>query len=620
MIAIRSIIEIKNRENMAEKAPEKAMDKKQEIAQKIQDSDNILITVNSDPSVDELATALGLTLLVNDMGKHGTAIASGKIPDALEFLSPDKTFEDNVDSLRDFIIALNKDKADHLRYKIEGDFVKVFITPYRTTISEKDLEFSRGDYNVDLVVALNVKTNDDLDHALQAHGKILHDATVMDITTDERIGMGDLTWSDPGASSLAEMVVDMVSDFKIEGGTDSLMDQSIATAFLTGIVASTNRFSNEKTSASTMAAAAKLMKQGADQQLVISNLDKFKDVFSDDLKDEGGSKEAKPKSSSKKSKKPSNELSIDHSGESETEGGSEEPVSAEAPAPAEGGSGELQPTVDIVAEREAEAAKLAEQRLAEGLAAVGGGAPAGSSALDDLQKETDTITQAEPTVGPPPAVPQEELHGAVANWEHHILPSDSGGPSDGSTGMSPDTEEPSVPSIEDTAGPSAQGQDGYLVSQPGAPAADQPGANIFGSALTPEQLAETSGAEQPASVEPTPQAEPPEPEPVDMSGSPFVPPVPPPPAPDFNTGTLPMPPGIPDMPIALPVAEPIPEPVPVPSPVVEPQPIPAPSAVPAPSSVPEGSVFENNNQVMPDQVYPPAAQGSDIGQFRIPGQ
>lgn len=38
--------------------------------------------------------------------------------------------------------------------------MKIFITPYRTTITDKDLEFSQGDYNVELVLALNVENSE----------------------------------------------------------------------------------------------------------------------------------------------------------------------------------------------------------------------------------------------------------------------------------------------------------------------------------------------------------------------------------------------------------------------------------------------------------------------------
>ena len=88
------------------------------------------------------------------MDKHATAIFSGQTPPAITFLEPDKTFEETTDSLRDFIIALDKEKADHLRYKVDGDMVKIFITPYRTTINEGDLDFSQGDYNVEAVLAI----------------------------------------------------------------------------------------------------------------------------------------------------------------------------------------------------------------------------------------------------------------------------------------------------------------------------------------------------------------------------------------------------------------------------------------------------------------------------------
>ena len=82
---------------------------KQQIVEKIKGSSNILVTVSRDPSVDELSAALGLTLLLNKMKKHATAVFSGAIPPAITFLDPEKTFEATVDSLRDFIIALDKD-------------------------------------------------------------------------------------------------------------------------------------------------------------------------------------------------------------------------------------------------------------------------------------------------------------------------------------------------------------------------------------------------------------------------------------------------------------------------------------------------------------------------------
>jgi hypothetical protein len=189
---------------------------REQIIAQLKESENILVTVNNSPNVDELAAALALTLAINKTGKHATAVASGDMPDALEFLKPNKTFENSVDSLRDFIIALNKDKADHLRYKLVGDHVKIFITPYRTTISEQDLEFEQGDFNVDFVLAIGVRDKDHLDGALSAHGRILHDASVGVLTVGENpSNLSELNWHEPDASSISEMALELIESDSI---------------------------------------------------------------------------------------------------------------------------------------------------------------------------------------------------------------------------------------------------------------------------------------------------------------------------------------------------------------------------------------------------------------------
>src|SRR5665213_1161212 len=153
-------------------------DPKSQLADKLKDANNILVTVSRDPSVDQLAACIGLTLLLNKLSKHTAAVFSGQVPSTIEFLKPEDTLEKTTDSLRDFIIALDKSKADKLRYKVEDDVVRIFITPYRTSITQEDLEFSQGDFNVDVVVALGVLQQEDLDEAITAHGRILHDATL----------------------------------------------------------------------------------------------------------------------------------------------------------------------------------------------------------------------------------------------------------------------------------------------------------------------------------------------------------------------------------------------------------------------------------------------------------
>ncbi|MEJ0073294.1 MAG: hypothetical protein WDN27_04420 [Candidatus Saccharibacteria bacterium] len=243
-------------------------DQKQQLIDRIKQAQNILVTVSTNPSVDQLAAAIGLTLALNKLDKHGTAVFSGQVPSTIEFLKPEDTLEKNTDSLRDFIIALDKSKADKLRYKVEDQVVRIFITPYKTSLSEQDLNFSQGDFNVDIVVALGVSEQQDLDAAITAHGRILHDATVASVSTTGKGSLGTINWIDTSASSLSEMVAGLAS-----GLDKKVIDGQIATALLTGIVASTDRFSNEKTSPRTMSASAELMAAGANQQLISTELE-----------------------------------------------------------------------------------------------------------------------------------------------------------------------------------------------------------------------------------------------------------------------------------------------------------------------------------------------------------
>ena len=240
------------------------------IAAKLTDAYNILVTVSNSPTVDQLAALIGLTLLLGKMKKHASAVFSGQVPSILEFLNPDKTIEKNTDSLQDFIIAIDKAKADKLRYKVEDNMVRIFITPYKTSITEKDLNFSLGDLNVDVIIALGVKKQEEIDQAIASHGKILHDATVISLTnTPELPTIGNLNWVDPTASSLSEMVALVANDI---GGKD-LIDSQIATAWLAGIVSNTKRFANDKTSPTSLSVSAQLLSSGANQQLVADKME-----------------------------------------------------------------------------------------------------------------------------------------------------------------------------------------------------------------------------------------------------------------------------------------------------------------------------------------------------------
>ena len=243
-----------------------------QLINKIKSVNNILVTVSRDPSVDELASALALTLALNKLGKRSVAVFSGQIPRSIHFLNPEKTFEDNADSLRDFIISLSKDKADRLKVRPDGDFVKVYITPYRTKITPDDLRFDEGDFNIELIVAIGVSSRDELDASIASHGKIFHNAVTATLNLGQlHDALGMISWQDNEAGCYAQMCYELVNS--LNSGEHPLIDEPVATALLTGVVAATDQFRNTITSPAIMTLSANLMSKGANQQLITSELE-----------------------------------------------------------------------------------------------------------------------------------------------------------------------------------------------------------------------------------------------------------------------------------------------------------------------------------------------------------
>ncbi len=557
-------------DSVADDAMVDSVDLMPEVAEKILEATNILVALSSDPSVDEMAAAIGLSIYLDKMGKRATAIYSGATPNALQFLKPEETFAEKADTLQDFVIALNKEKADHLRYKIDGDFVKIYITPYGTRISQDDLDFSYGDFNVDLVLALDVANGIDLDAALREHGRIMHDAVIVNITTGKPGKFGEIEWSDIRASSVSEMLAKLLY---ILAGKIAI-EKEEATALLTGIVAATNRFSNAKTTPETMKISSKLMESGANQQLISRNITAEVDnellmlnTVADEIKAEDDA----------------TKLSIAHEGNEDIDEAKKVDVDVDTDAATVTGG---------VADANAEASTLLEDLKAAEASLAGAGAEAVPENIDqpvDLTEpveSVESVPMSEPVM-PEVVAPEVAVPEPVAEQPLETEPVMAQEPVEAGILDKPEKVIQPNPNIDLNALDAAEEANKY--------------SRMFEEAL--------EGANPAMMNAPTVPMEP------EINGVPdmnFMPPVagdgnilPPPPVPDFTTG---MPPAMPSM-SPMPSAAPM-----VPNVPVMPEVTPIQAAVPVPTPTLQSL---GSQPSMQDQVY--GAQANDPGAFKIPG-
>ena len=458
------------------------------VAEKIANSRNILVAVSSDPSVDELSAAISLALFLDRLGKHAIAIFSGEVPEALQFLNPANVFESNADVLQDFVISLSKEKADHLRYKIDGDFVRVYVTPYRSHLSADDLEYSYGDYNVDLVLALNVNNGVDLDPALREYGKIMRDASVINITTGNPGKFGEIEWTNRRASSISEMVANLF----LSSTGETQLNAEEATTLLTGIVAATDRFARANTFATTMEIASRLLDFGADQQLVAANIsdDLDNQFFTYSEASARAKKDAAAAAANLESpsftfeptkppkediKKDKSAIEISHGNEEPTDSESEmietpelaegsedtpaEEAPAEEPAPADTGSINIPAPSDLSAP--AETTIPAPESIAPA-APSEPEAGEGSALLDELKATEASLSNAGAEVAPEPATQPVDVSNP-GSIDSFVAPPASGPTDYGKM-------------LEDALAEPASGEGAPMSS--GLPPADNPAANI----------------------------------------------------------------------------------------------------------------------------------------------
>jgi hypothetical protein len=563
----------------------------------------------------------------------------------MEFLNPGKTFENSVDSLRDFIISLDKEKADRLRYKVEDDVVRIFITPYRSTITEKDLQFSQGDFNVELILALGVEKREDLDKAIVAHGRILHDATVMTLNAGgQQSSLGAIDWHEPSVSSLCEMLVSLAESFQHPG----LLDQQIATALLTGIVAATDRFSNEHTTPRVMTMAAQLMAAGANQQLIANNLVKARDLpqalpANGQLKPDAPSIKVAPVPEAQPKK--DGELDITHPKKEEA-AAIPAPAPAPEPVPQQQAQAPQQPPQQQQGEESRRSRRnrgknrqSQQQNAEDELSAALPSAAAATSAFDDLKNQLEGEPHKDnvPEILKEPKAPgSQTVNGGSVDEEDS--PKEDPGFVVGSSSWRGRRLEPPVlggtlnatteQAMDDTLKAQEEERNQKLLTHPDEPA-EQP--KIKAPRVNPPAKEKESPKPEPAAAEPAPEPAKPAPAP-EPTPAPEPAPAPAPepesfapapietaaPAPEIALPPVPEP-EEPAVPAPAPV-EPTPAPMPAPELAPEPSfpplpPAPAPNPEPTPAPAPEPAVDVAVNEAA-TVAKPAASSGADLDAAR----
>ena len=248
-----------------------ALTEVQQISEAIKKSHHILITFKRDWSVDAVASALALYLVLKKQDKLVDIVADDfSLPANLDFLPKANHISPKISNLQKFVIALDlaKNKIDEFSYNVENDRLHIFITPQAGAFKKDDVQTENSSYKYDLIITLDTPDFESLGKVYQNFTEFFYDTTIINIdhkADNEQYGQINLT--NPNAVATAEIVFRLINSID-----KNLLDQDVATCLLTGLIAKTRSFKTPNVTPKTLEIASQLLTAEADRDLIVKKL------------------------------------------------------------------------------------------------------------------------------------------------------------------------------------------------------------------------------------------------------------------------------------------------------------------------------------------------------------
>lgn len=251
-----------------------ALNTTQQIIKLIYQSKHILITIPTTDNGDALASALALKLFIEKFNRPVDIFAQPKNKTHLSFLPQAEKIKTELNALRKLIITIDikENKVSEFYYDVEDDKLKIYITPHKNLIIPHDVSVQNSDFKYDLIITLGASDLESLGEIYQSQPDFFYNVTLINIdnsAANEHYGQVNLI--ELNSSSVAEIIYHLMQTIKTE-----LIDETIATHLLTGIIIKTNSFRQPYIGPQTLLSASQLIKLGADRQFIINSLNKNK--------------------------------------------------------------------------------------------------------------------------------------------------------------------------------------------------------------------------------------------------------------------------------------------------------------------------------------------------------
>lgn len=252
---------------------------KEQIIEQIKKSETVLLCVAKNPNGDALGSALGFYLALKKLGKKTDVISPTPILEKYSFLPSSSLITHKLEGARDyiFLIDIEKDKLQQLRYEIQDNKLKIFITAKDGNLNEKSATLESSKFKYDLIIVLGTADLENLGNVYDENSELFYEAPVVNIDNNpSNEYFGKINLVDVAVSSTSEIVYNIISE--LSELDEKLFDENIATNLLAGIISKTDSFQNKNTTPKAFLTAASLIAKGANKEDIIRYLYKTKSI------------------------------------------------------------------------------------------------------------------------------------------------------------------------------------------------------------------------------------------------------------------------------------------------------------------------------------------------------
>ncbi|MBU4015899.1 hypothetical protein KKF69_00285, partial [Patescibacteria group bacterium] len=235
----------------------------QKIKDAISNNDNIAIIVGKNPSIDEMAAALSLYLLLKENKKVTIVCPTQPIVELSNLVGIDKVATRLEGGEGDLVVSFPyvEGEVEKVSYTLESGFLNIIVKASNQglTFDEKDVKYSKGGATFSLLFVIGTPRLSDLGELINSD-KLLNTKIINIDNKQENEGYGDIVAVSPDFSSVSEQVADLALSLGFR------MDRDIAQNLLDGINYATQNFQSPSTSPLAFEIASLLMRNGAKRE------------------------------------------------------------------------------------------------------------------------------------------------------------------------------------------------------------------------------------------------------------------------------------------------------------------------------------------------------------------